>query len=84
MKKRIYFFLSLIILIGCNVKDKEDKVTLLPPQVDVSFKEAGWETEYWSNQESYSDTTFSDSESRVLAIYHDTLQVGRIFKKVEV
>ncbi|RXG32645.1 alpha-L-arabinofuranosidase C-terminal domain-containing protein [Leeuwenhoekiella marinoflava] len=84
MKKRIYFFLSLIILIGCNVKDKGDKVKLLSPQVDVSFKEAGWETEYWSNQENYSDTTFSDSESQVLAIYHDTLQVGRIFKKVEV
>ena len=83
MKIHAVFTLLLLLVLSCAPIDK-DTSTLLSPDLETQFKEAGWETEYWSNQENYSDSTFKDTDARVLVISHDSLQMGRIFKKVNV
>jgi len=83
MKIHAVFALLLLLVLSCAPNDK-DTSTLLSPDLETQFKEAGWETEYWSNQENYSDSTFKDTDARVLVISHDSLQMGRVFKKVNV
>ena len=83
MKIHAVFTLLLLLVLSCAPNDK-DTSTLLSPDLETQFKEAGWETEYWSNQENYSDSTFKDTDARVLVISHDSLQMGRVFKKVNV
>ena len=82
---KINFIGILFVLVsGCAPTEKQPSTVLLSPDKNLAFKDAGWETEYWSNQENYSDSTFKDTDARVLVISHDSLQMGRIFKKVNV
>ena len=83
MKIHAVFALLLLLVLSCAPNAK-DASTLLSPDLETQFKEAGWETEYWSNQENYSDSTFKDTDARVLVIRHDSLQMGRVFQKVNV
>ena len=72
------------LLISCSKPVTISSTRILSPETNTNFKDAGWETEYWSKQENYSDSTFKDTDARVLVISHDSLQTGRIFKKINV
>lgn len=82
---KINFISILFVLVsGCAPTEKQPSTVLLSPDKDLTFKDAGWETEYWSNQANYSDSILKDTDAKVLVITHDSLQTGRIFKKVNV
>lgn len=82
--RKALFFLLFCLTLSCSKTVVTDTVQILSPATTQNFKEANWETEYWSNQENYSDTSLADSETRVLIITQDTLQAGRVFKKINI
>ena len=73
--------LLVLILFGCTGKQDTE---VLSPEKGAQVSGSGWETEYYSNQESYSDTASSRFNTRVLRLRSDTLTVSRWFKKVNI
>ncbi|SFW47996.1 alpha-N-arabinofuranosidase [Sinomicrobium oceani] len=66
---------------GC---DRESPGQLLSPAGTAKASEAGWEKEYYSNQENYTDTVSSGFGSRVLRITADSMGVSRWYKKIDI
>ncbi|MGS2761489.1 alpha-L-arabinofuranosidase C-terminal domain-containing protein [Sinomicrobium sp. M5D2P9] len=77
----IILFLAAWMPFGCS-GEKETK--LLSPGQDKNAPDSGWEKEYYSNQETYSDTVSTQFDTRVLKLQSDSMTVSRWFKKVNV
>ena len=77
------FSILFVIFIFFGCKNHPNSISLSASTQQDVLKQ-GWEKEYWSNQDDYSDTLSTRFDSRVLVLQSDTLTRDRWYKKINI
>lgn len=84
MNKHALLFSGLLFLFLSACTSTSQEVVKLSATSGEELKEAGWETEYWSNQKDYGDTLSAKGDTRILTVTSDTLVRDRWYKKINI